>query len=269
MSDRFKLEIRKKNIDELLYSAIAREYGDELLYVNKFSRTASLSANVEEDVWEAGGILVWQTSGSTLSVVGGVNDTALGTGARMVTVKGLDENYNYISETITLTGTTPAISTNEFMFVYRAFIVSAGSLTFNDADIVISYSGTADTATVIIAGQGQSQMSHFIVPAGYTGLLLKESLSVYRSGGGSGSKRAEVELTMLTENMVKRHLDKRGVSTEAGVQDIQYRLPAAFPEKTRGKVAATAETSSTIVSVQYSLLLIKDTQFINNTTNYI
>ena len=45
---------------------------------------------------------------------GSANDTAAGTGARTVTIVGLDANYNVISETLTMNGVTPVQTVNSY-----------------------------------------------------------------------------------------------------------------------------------------------------------
>src|SRR6056300_570903 len=91
-------------------------------------------------------------------------DSASGTGARTITIQGLDNNFNEIEETVTVGG---AATTLEFLRVYRAFVATAGSLNTNIGDVLISTAsgggGTvlADIGTVGTGstfGLGQTQL---------------------------------------------------------------------------------------------------------------
>ena len=76
----------------------------------------------------------------TLSVVSAsANDASGGTGARTVEIQGLDSNWNLLTETVTMNGLTPVVTTQEhFLRVFRARVVTAGSLQSNAAQITIT-----------------------------------------------------------------------------------------------------------------------------------
>jgi hypothetical protein len=52
------------------------------------------TATLPEDIWSGGGQYPWMTGATALEVVSdSANDAAAGTGARTVTINGLDINY--------------------------------------------------------------------------------------------------------------------------------------------------------------------------------
>lgn len=52
------------------------------------------SGTVPEDIWAGGGAYPWMTGATALEIVSSsANDAAAGTGARTVTINGLDINY--------------------------------------------------------------------------------------------------------------------------------------------------------------------------------
>ena len=68
----------------------------------KFGKNPDVG-NTEETIWDAGGLYSWQSAAESLEILSSeVADAAAGTGARTVTVKGLDSNYELLSETVTL-----------------------------------------------------------------------------------------------------------------------------------------------------------------------
>ena len=94
-----------------VYPAIPKEFDIELTRgvfagtydgVNVNAEAPNNTLNVEQDVWPYNGNHTWLTAASTLSVVSSsANDTAAGTGARTITLTGLDINLALIVETVT------------------------------------------------------------------------------------------------------------------------------------------------------------------------
>lgn len=70
------------------------------------------------------------------------NDTAAGTGARQLFISGLNNNWDAISETITLNGQTPVNTTTQFLRVNLLLVVEVGSFGGNQGDIFVSSGDT-------------------------------------------------------------------------------------------------------------------------------
>ena len=70
--------------------------------VFKFGSNSSIGTS-RETMWTGSNLYTWQTAAYTLTVSSSdVKDTAVGVGARTVTLYGLDANYIRINETLTL-----------------------------------------------------------------------------------------------------------------------------------------------------------------------
>ena len=91
----------------------------------KFGR--SLAATTGTDVWAVGTSFVEPATAAAITIVSSnANDTAAGTGARTVFVEYIDSNYNSVTVTVTMNGTTPvAVGTGRH--VNRGYVVTAGS----------------------------------------------------------------------------------------------------------------------------------------------
>jgi len=159
---------------------------------NKSGRNGDIdTATVPEWIWENGGVYTGFPTGSaeTLRIVStDANDTAAGSGARTVTVFGLDEDYNRQTETLTLNGTTPATGALLFSRVHTAFVATSGNSNqaFNAGIITISHSSTtANVFLTIQAGRNQSNAAVYTVPAGFNGIKLNLSVEVDRSNASS------------------------------------------------------------------------------------
>ena len=113
------------------------------------------------------------------------NDAAAGTGARTITVYGLDKDWNPVSETITMNGQTKVVGTQTFRRVFSAYVKTAGTGRFNAGDIYVVKTGTGGTYTggvpgtltsgvlKMLIGDGNAFSGLFTAPAGTTYILDK------------------------------------------------------------------------------------------------
>ena len=166
---------------------------------NKFGKNTDIdTTSTPEDVWETGGVYTGFPTGSaeTLAVLSSdANDTSAGTGARSVTFFGLDADYNDVSETIILNGTTPVTSVSTVMRVHSAYVSDAGSGEFNAGTITLRHSST--TANVFLniqPARNQSNCAAYTIPAGKTGYVRR----VHASIRGSNSANIDGALWIRT-----------------------------------------------------------------------
>jgi hypothetical protein len=227
--------------------------------IHKFGRNPNVG-NAPETIWMQGGKYQYLAIGaaSTLYAYSAdAQDSASGTGARTVTIQGLDNNFNEIEETVTVGG---AATTLEFLRVYRAFVATAGSLNTNKGNVLIS-TGAGGTGTVLADigtigtgttfGLGQTQLALYTIPAGKTGYL-----TTWNVGCAPMNNKATVLLK-------SRELD--GVDVPFRTKDIvdlvggyhtqNYSIPLRFPEKTDIEVVAAGD-SNTIISSSFDIILV-------------
>ena len=156
--------------------------------VNKSGRNPDVdSASVPEDIWGGGGVYTGfpTTAAELVTVVStSVNDTAAGTGARIVTIEGLDADGNMQSENITLNGLTKVNSVNTYYRVHRAYVISSGlsNTAFNAGILTIQHLTTvANIFSSIQIGLNYSTSSVYTVPVGYTAFLKHFDVSCSKS----------------------------------------------------------------------------------------
>ena len=150
--------------------------------VYKFGRN-SLVGGTEEIIWNGGDEYFYPSSALAMELLSdNANDTVAGTGARVVRVFGLDENWLPQFEDVNTNGTTPVSLVNTYRRVFRAFVVSSGSpnsLTgANLGDVTIRTVAGANNQAIILTGEGQTLMAMYTVPAGYKALLWGVSATV-------------------------------------------------------------------------------------------
>lgn len=235
--------------------------------IHKFGRNNSISA-APETIWMHGGIYSYLTSPSTLFTHSTGDDGAGEVGARTITIEGLDVNFNPITETVTVN--SDVATTAQFLRVFRAFVATAGSLTTNDGNILISTqvngAGTvvADISvmgTGITFGLGQTQLALYTIPAGYTGLLTNWNVGV---GDYNDA---------ITAFLLARELDGEAPFRSRDVMDVSggfhqriYNVPYRFPSKTDIEIRAI-NSSGTAVSSSFDIVLIEN-EFVESRSSY-
>jgi hypothetical protein len=128
--------------------------------------------------WEIAGTYVFPTSASTMSLVStSTSDTAV-----TILILGLDENYNQISETRTLTGTTPLTTNNSYFRINDMITLSGNAV----GDVTLSVGATVYSK--IIAGNGRDQKAVYTVPAGYCFFLTRIDAFCTDANGGKAAR---------------------------------------------------------------------------------
>lgn len=226
--------------------------------IHKFGRNPNVG-NVPETIWMHGGIYQYLGVGSDSTVYAysaSSDDGAGNDGAQTITVQGLDNNFNLIEETITVNG---AASTASFLRVYRAFVATAGVLTTNDGNILIS-TAAAGAGTVLAdigvigggqtTGLGQTQLALYTIPAGKTGYLTTWNVGVAPMNNA------------VTVTLLARELDGGAPFRTRDIMDIiggyttqNYSIPLRFPAKTDIEVRGTGDTGS-VISSSFDIILV-------------
>ena len=110
---------------------------------------------------------------------GNANDTAAGSGAREVTLQGLDETGAFTEESIATAGASAsAVTTTTWIRLFRLWVSASGtyaspSAASHAAAIVIETAAAAEWAQIDATGipKGQSQIAIYTVPLGRTAYL--------------------------------------------------------------------------------------------------
>jgi len=167
-----------------------------------YGRNTNVSTGIEV-LWDAGGDYVfYPTEGIEIDCAStDVDDTALGTGARTITIEALDDNWDSFTENIAMNGTTPVVLVSKARRVTKVFSFTSGTSLANEGTIfceaTVGGGGvpagdgvpSSDDAAQILPLNGSSLLAGFTVPAGKTGLLIN---SAYQLGRGDD---AEIALT--------------------------------------------------------------------------
>lgn len=172
----------------------------------KFGRNLA-SSTTEEDIWTTGGQEVLPTAGVSMYIA--CSDNVNGVG-QVFEVSGLDENWAYKTEYVTLAGNTPTIigSANSWTRIHRSHQVSASPdpvgdvyIAENSGDFVAGVPQTASNIHATINFTNASQQTEkcmLTVPAGHHALIYGFNTSIAASSTGtSRSVEAYIEVSEL------------------------------------------------------------------------
>ncbi len=132
------------------------------------------TGTVPEDICGTSGVHAGFASSAELVTVvsSSANDAAAGTGARTVTIYGLDSNWIEQSETITLNGVSLVDSVNSYLRVFKMEVATVGSGGVNAGAISIAQKvTTANIFLVVAAGLNKEMSSQYTIPANRRGFL--------------------------------------------------------------------------------------------------
>ena len=131
--------------------------------LNIFGFSTAVGSTALGPVWEgltlSGGAYAYPSVAAPLVLV---SDSASDTSALSVRIEGLDANFAPLVETIAMNGTTNVTTTNSFLRINLMTTTNG----LNVGNITAKISST--TYAKMNAGIGQTQMSIYTVPAGYT-----------------------------------------------------------------------------------------------------
>jgi hypothetical protein len=217
---------------------------------NLFGFSTAVGSTALGPVWEgltlSGGAYAYPSSAAQLVLV---SDSASDTSALSVQIQGLDANFAPITETIALNGTTNVTTTKSFLRIN--LITTTNGLNVGNITAKIG----ATTYAKISAGIGQTQMSIYTVPAGYTFYLYYV--------------QADASIGFTSSNYMKyAEYNKDNVSGESNLLNqttfvqtlnIPYATPIPHTEKTDIQWQIVSNTGSPFVANIYvGGLLIKN-----------
>lgn len=230
--------------------------------VNKFGRNDDIdSGSGFEDIWAGGGTRTYLSAAETMDIVStSTSDAAAGTGTRTFSIEGLDSNYDEISETVTLNGTTTVTTSNSYLRVHRCKSLTTGTGGVNAGDITVdpTTSGSGSRQAFISAGDGQTLISHYTIPNNKTAYMVGAHVKVSSAAGGTGIKEAVVQMLVREENMSwNLQMETGGRSDGANVTpELVSKARNPYSEKTDIRWRADSDNNNTSVYVEYTLILV-------------
>lgn len=245
--------------------AIAGSHARALTRVSKFGRGDVGTTTLEPVSWGE----IYQTpqasAATTLRIASGgnANDTAAGTGAREVTLEGIDANGDVLIEAVATAGASASSATSgSFMRLYRAYVSKSGSYATQSAgshagSITIENGAGGTTWAIIDATgfpRGQTEIGCYTVPNGYEAYLGNISLTVEtnRTVSVVGFHRANILESAAPYTAMRAFVTYDGIDNDFVITPTTAFGP--FEELSDIGFMAKGDVAAT-VSVQFDIIL--------------
>lgn len=227
-----------------VYLDIARGSISNSKIVHKFGANFDIDQGTDpESVWTGGGVYPWASLSSAQTIYCLSTDAGDTT---TLTIEGLDANYDEISETVTLTGTSAVTTTNTFLRVFRMTYdaTNVGTITAR----TVSASGTI--VAQIDAGYAQTLMAVYTVPAGFTAYLVALDATI------DGTKTCQM---LMYHRLFGKPFRIAHVAESDGHYRYDFTAPLTVPEKTDIDIRINEVSGNDArVTANFDLVLIKD-----------
>lgn len=232
------------------------------IHIHKFAANSAPANGVEETVWDGSTIFPWATTWDLGAANVYLKSSDEDDASITVYIEGLDSDYNIQSEIVTLDATDPSItavaSQNTYTRLYRMYNASSQQEVGN---ISAHYNASAGVKVAQInAGEGQTLMGVYTVPAGYLGLLMHYEFS------GSANAAIQSRILMREPNGVFRTMHKG--ATYGGQYEYIFGIPVTLAEKTDVDLRVTAGTGSALIAGTFNLVLVKENEFSEWSSGY-
>jgi len=232
--------------------------------VHKFGRNPDVDG--DEDVWSAPTAdWVAPTAAAIHNIVStDANDDGdpVGSGARTIEIQGLDANFVFQKEPLTLNGTTDVPSTKLYTRIFRMKCLTFGTTGWNEGTITAT--ATSPSATTVTAQieikDAQTLMAIYTVPSGCTGYMTQYYASINKV---SGSSAGTVDVGLFFRERadetdagwVLKHI--QGLNLVGSSRfDFRWKPTLQIPEKTDVKLRALNNSANNLdLSAGFSLIL--------------
>jgi hypothetical protein len=109
-----------------------------------------------------------------------------------------------------MNGTATVTTTGSFLRIFRARVITAGTSETNAGDITITDQDTSTTRATISAGNGQTLMAVYTVPAGKTAYIVKINVSSGKDQEITFRLRTNDRTITNSSWQIKEFIDTRG-----------------------------------------------------------
>jgi len=230
---------------EDFYLQLARGHIANHSFVHKFGAVPAMSQNSTGTVWDVNDTVYpwndWNSAG-TVSVTT-VNAADNG---KKITIQGLDANYKFQEETITMSSSSNTASTLSFVRLNRGFVFDGDT---NIADVLVTKN--SNTVLKINAGKGQTLMAIFTIPADKTGYLCQGTASI--QSGADATADMFIRYFNQTSFRVGHSFE---VSGAGGQYEYKFTAPIPIPEKSDIDVRTSVRSNNARLTAAFDIILI-------------
>ena len=137
--------------------------------INKFGRNSNVASGATEEIWDGSAVYTWPSTASITHIRSAVDSAT--TQGMIIEIQGLDTNYNKVIQNTTLDGADSTTEVALTTALRRAFRMEFLDGSAADQDIQVGPTGFATQQAIITAGNNQTLMAIYTIPANYTGFM--------------------------------------------------------------------------------------------------
>jgi hypothetical protein len=232
--------------------------------IHKFGRNAAVGASYAPV--SIGGIYrTPQPANATalrIKAGGNANDTAAGTGAREITILGLNASGSEITETIATAGASASAATQQtFIRLYRAYVSQSGTYASQTAGshvgsiVIENAAGGTDWATIFDTTfpRSQTQIAVYSIPRNRSAIITDMNIS------SDADKKANVIL-FQRQNILQTSAPYDGMrvveefTQVSGLHNVVFSTPLGpFPELTDIGFMARSTSTSIDMAISFNI----------------
>lgn len=230
--------------------------------VDKFGENPDVDTGSSEDIWEFGGLYIYDTDGTApiqyLSS-DNVSDT------EPIKVTGLDINGDEVEQTITLIGQTNISLTTPLWRVYRLENEGVNDIVgtvycHTDPTPTLGVPLANSVRAIVTNGNNQSLMALYTIPKGYIGFLYRGELGASRSVSAGEAQTAYYSRRLGKVFKIKKRINISN-SGSSIYQDARS-FPDIIPSFTDIKLSVeSVSNNNSGLFGTFDILLIEETLF--------
>ena len=211
--------------------------------VHKFGMIDGTVGSGWSTVWSHGEttddqLYPWSASSSAATVT-----SSSGSDTTPITLEGLDTDYNFQTETLTLSGTSNVVGIKVWSRVNRAFM----SGTETNIGVITVSNAIGVVLSEIKAGRGQTLQALYTVPSNCTAFLSSIQMT--------SSKNQVVEVSMFARPFGGAFRIVGGSVLYQSDHTIEYSVPIKFTEKTDIDIRTIGASGGTVSSAFYLIVV--------------
>ena len=142
---------------------------DGVSHINKFGANIDITKDVEEDVWDGGGVYNFPTTATITDIHQATDQVAMRGGT--IEVQGLDADWNDLTQNIDLDATDSSTLVKLDTPLIRVFRLKVLENVVADSDISVTNAADTINYAIMTAGNNQTLMAIYTVPANKTAYL--------------------------------------------------------------------------------------------------
>ena len=224
--------------------------------VNNFGENALITSDTTEDIWDGSVSYPYPTT-ATITHLTQATDQVGTDGGATVEVQGLDANWALVVQTANLdaTNTTTEVAlTTPLIRVFRIKVLE--DIVLAD-DISVVSSGGATTYAIVLAGNNQTLMALYTVPAGKTAYMTKYYASI-TLGASKVPLGANIRMWAADRANGYEFQLKHSIGIQGGAAGIEHRFMPyqKFSEKTDIRINGTPYSQDGQISAGFDLIVV-------------